>query len=212
MNSEIIKNIIDSPLSFDDYTVLRAIRDNETYLYPKFNQKFKDTIERLQFEGYLDYSTSLNRDSFKAKHEIHTTFILQKGRNILNQIEAKEVKEKEVVVNRCEDLYQRIQNKLISLTGKKNPKANGEYYFLPSKQDFCSELEKCIKKYNLKDFDKVSKCLLNYTQLAYNQKFNYIQLLKYFISKNNKSTLAEQYENFEEENIKKEDFDGAINI
>jgi len=185
MNSEIIKNIIDSEIDLNQYIILESIRTNSVYLYPKIEIKLKDVYSTLQFFGYI--------------HNTENTWKLTiKGANLLGSLDVPTSVKVVEKADKYDDLYQKIQAKLLSLTGKKNPKANGEYYFLPSKQDFASELEKCIKKYNLKDFDKVSKCLLNYTQLAYNQKFNYIQLLKYFISKNNKSTLAEQYENFED--------------
>ena len=60
--------------------------------------------------------------------------------------------------------------------------------------DFKSKLSKVIKKYKLDDVSKIEKILMDHIS---NLRPG-MQLLKYFIEKDNMSTLAGIYENYEE--------------
>ena len=69
---------------------------------------------------------------------------------------------------------------------------------MPSYIDFQSKLSKVVKKYELKDWNKLEKVLINYVVRAKKANFEMIQLLGYYIEKNNSSTLATDYENYVE--------------
>lgn len=211
-----IKNIIESPISVEDYLVLKLIFDNETYLYPKFNQKFKSSIEKLQFEGYLDYSTTLDTKGgyFSAKKDIATTFILQKGKNILNQIENIPTSVKVVEkVDKYQVLYLSLKSELKKLTGKEQVKANIAYPFLCNQIDLESRLSKVVHKYKLTDWEKIEKCLINHIKRSYKQNFMKCQLMMYYIEKGGSSMLVSDYESFTEKDvIKIHTNDDSINI
>ena len=54
-------------------------------------------------------------------------------------------------------LHLTLQNKLLSLTGKKQFMVGGKYAFLNNKLDFTNKLKGVISKYKLKDFNKLEK-------------------------------------------------------
>jgi len=116
-----------------------------------------------------------------------------KGEELLKSIEKN--KTSTVDYNK---LHLSLQNKLLSLTNKKQFMVGGKYSFLPNKIDFSNKLKNVILKYKLKDIDKIEKLLLLHIEKAVKERFQYISLLGYYISKDGKSQLYDDYESYEE--------------
>jgi hypothetical protein len=118
-----------------------------------------------------------------------------KGINLIEEVLAN-VSSK---VDNYEELYKKLQDRLVSLTGKKQVKANGSYTYLCNSIDLKSKLSKVIRKYKLNDFEKVTKLLLLHIDKSHRQKFDKVMLIQYYIEKNNVSTLASDYESYKEQ-------------
>ena len=68
-----------------------------------------------------------------------------------------------------------------------------KYSFLPNVVDFNNKLKQVVSKYKLKDSKRIEDLLLLHINKAVEAKFEYISLLNYYISKDNKSQLADDY-------------------
>jgi hypothetical protein len=113
-------------------------------------------------------------------------------------------------------LHKKLQDELFKLTGERQYRVDGKYSFFPNLKDFTDKLKKVVLKYKLKDYNKIETILLNHIRKAVKANFKYIPLLGYYISKDSKSMLVDDYENFiegQEDLIKEQNksFDG-INI
>ena len=126
------------------------------------------------------------------------------------------------MLNKCEKpvktnvdfvkLHEKLQNKLLVLTGKKQKVLQGKYSFLLNKQDLQAKLLKVSKKYKLNDWDKIEKLLLHYIDKCNEANWQFVNLIEYYIEKNNSSRLVNDYHSFEEDKMEiKNEFNG-VNI
>lgn len=175
-------------VSINRYIILKIIEDCSLSL---FKEDYREELVNLKLEGIINSELEL------------TT----KGMELLQSIEGKKTK-----LIDYDKLHLTLQDKLLSLTGKKQFMVGGKYAFLSNKLDFTNKLKGVITKYKLKDFNKIEKLLILHIEKAVKEKFQYISLIGYYISKDGKSQLYDDYESFEE-NVKenKEVFDG-VNI
>lgn len=98
------------------------------------------------------------------------------------------------------ELHKKCQKKLTDLTGKKQVRGKihmKEYPFMPGIQDFTKNLYKVIVTYKLDDWNVIEKCILGYIEKC-NKAQNWFPTLYYYISKNNKSELVSDVENYDE--------------
>ena len=110
-------------------------------------------------------------------------------------------------------LHLTLQNKLLSLTGKKQIIGFGGVYFLPTKTELKDFLTRFWNKYpKYRDTEKISKILVKHIESS-KKKNSFAPAIKYFIYKQGTgSQLANAYENFEEQELEtKQTFDG-VNI
>ena len=96
-------------------------------------------------------------------------------------------------------LHKNLQEKMISLTGKKQKMLQGKYAFLLNEKDLKLRLQKVIKEYQLNDPQKVEKVLLLYVEKCNKARFEYTPTLEYYIWKEKSSRLATDYLNDSEE-------------
>ena len=180
LNSEKIAKFIAKGISIEGYIVINLVKSGET--------EYLTTIDttRYIFDGFLNTSEQLTPKAKKLIEELEGIDWNNKAKENLKELTA------------YQQLYVVLQNKLAELTGKKQKLIGGKYYFMPSYIDFQSKLSKVVKKYELKDWNKLEKVLINYVVRAKKSNFEMIQLLGYYIEKNNSSTLATDYENYVE--------------
>lgn len=188
-NLETLLKIKELGLSVRYYLLLKLVEDSALF-------HFRDE--------YLELIVDMKTNNFLTNTEQLTT----KGSELLAEIEGK----KKEVFN-YSLLYNRLQLEFVKLTGQKQYMVDGKYAFFPNLKDFGDKLKAIILKYKLKDMEKVEKLLLLHIQKSYKANFKYTTLLKYYISKDNKSMLVDDYENFIEgqEDKKEQGIDYNIN-
>lgn len=168
-------------LDINEYIYLLCSLDGCTYLFN--NDYFKDTIINLRLKGYLQGDT-----------------VTKAGKDLIKEISGDIVSNK-IDSNFYQNLHKKLQNELISLTGKKQKVIGGKYSFLCNAYDLEHRLSKVVKKYKLEDLNKVEKLLLKYIHTCYKADFKMTQLLEYYIQKLDTSKLATDYFNDNKEEV-----------
>ena len=115
--------------------------------------------------------------------------LTKKGIDLLLSVESKNVK----VPTNFDELHKKCKAELKKLTGKEQYMVQKKYSFLPNVVDFNNKLKQVVSKYKLKDSKRIEDLLLLHINKAVEAKFEYISLLNYYISKDNKSQLADDY-------------------
>ncbi len=188
MKYELIKKILNSPITILDYLILEHIANNTA----------KEIIENEKIFNHVSY---LKTQEFVSDNNKLTL----KGKELLDQLQKEEIN-----TDFYNNLHNNLQQKMISLIGKKQKMLQGKYAFIPNPKDLKLRLQKVIKEYQLNDIQKVEKILLLYVEKCNKARFEYTPTLEYYVWKNNSSRLATDYENYNEEEIIYED--NAINI
>ena len=173
-NLDILLNLKKENITINKYILLKIIEDCSL---SSFKEDYREELVNFKFEGLINSELEL------------TT----KGMELLQSIEGKKTKSIDY-----DKLHLTLQNKLLSLTGKKQYMVGGKYNFIPNKIDMTTKLKGVITKYKLKDFNKIEKLLILHIEKAVKEKFQYISLIGYYISKDGKSQLYDDYESFEE--------------
>lgn len=189
MEQELIKKIIDSTLSFNEYFCLKIIQNNAIYHYNKFEQKFRNNIEDLIISQYLFID---NGYKLTKKAEFQLKLI-----DCSVKIEEKVEKD-----NKYERLYLSLQKHLQRWQNKKQIRGFGGVYFMPTLVELEEFLLRFWKKYpKYTDMSKIEKILCKHIEDCY-RKGQYSPAIKYFIGKTTNdgfvSQLANAYEEFKE--------------
>lgn len=189
MKYELIKKILNSPITILDYLILEHIANNTA----------KEFIENKdQTEGG---NKLCNRLIWLKKEEFvsNNNKLTLKGKVLLDKLQKEEES-----TDFYNNLHKNLQQKMISLTGKKQKMLQGKYAFLPNEKDLKLRLQKVIKEYQLTDLQKVEKVLLLYVEKCVKARFEYTPTVEYYIWKDKSSRLATDYENYNaEEEIEK---------
>lgn len=93
-----------------------------------------------------------------------------------------------------ESLHNKLEAKLIELTGKKQMMASiggTKYPFLCNDKDLQARVKKVMKKYQLSDFQLIENTLLKYVEKCYKRN-NWFPIVIYYISKLNNGTEISQ--------------------
>jgi hypothetical protein len=176
-NLDTCLKIIKNGLTFEEYIILCILQDGALDSIGNYQW---DPIKLIQ-KGYLFVGNKLT----------------PKAEEMLKSIDYKP---------NFVDLHKRLQNKLISIIGKKQVQCNGGYTFLCNSTDLQNRLSKVIKKYKLSDMKKVEDCLFRHIDSSKKKNFEYVQTMAYYIEKDGNSSLVTDYENFNENfEIKKQD-------
>ena len=192
MKYELIKKILNSPISILDYLILEHIANNTA-------KEFVED-ENIRIKGQLDF---LKLQEFVSDNNKLTL----KGKTLLDQLQKEEIS-----TDFYSNLHKNLQEKMISLTGKKQKMLQGKYAFLLNEKDLKLRLQKVIKEYQLNDLQKVEKVLLLYVEKCNKARFEYVSTIEYYLTKDKISKFVTDYENYENiiEEINNE-FDG-VNI
>ena len=188
MKYELIKKILNSPITILDYLILEHVKENtfENFLE---DAKFSSQIFHLKQNEYISNNNKLTL----------------KGKQILDELNKFEEKS-----DFYSQLHKSLQDELDNLTGKKQKMLQGKYAFLLNEKDLKLRLQKVIKEYQLSDLLKIEKVLLLYVEKCNKARFEYTPTIEYYIWKDKSSRLATDYENFNEEEIIYED--NTVNI
>lgn len=196
-----IEKIIDKNIDLELIIFLKLCEENNKEYIEKFN-KNDDSSKSMYALSQGLITTSEN--------------ITEKGKKLLNELGM--LCTKIDTSNKWHELHKELQSHLLKVTGSKQVKANGGYSFLCNEIDLHNKLSKAIVKYKLNDWEKIKKLLLLHINKSYKQRFDKVFLIQYYIEKNGMSTLASDYFNFDEKEVKKEEiiqnnsnFDG-VNI
>ena len=173
MKYELIKKILNSPISILDYLILEHVANNTAKEFMEDEKLFGHTLY-LKTQEYVSDNNKL-------------TLL---GKELLDQLQKEEVS-----TDFYSNLYKNLQQKMISLTGKKQKLLQGKYAFLPNEKDLKLRLQKVIKEYQLNDIQKVEKVLLLYVEKCNKARFEYVSTIEYYITKDKTSRLATDYEN-----------------
>jgi hypothetical protein len=192
-NLETLLKIKELGLSVRYYFLLKLVEDNALF---NFREEYLDILVDCKTQGLLT----------------NTEELTTKGYEILKEIEGKN----DTKGINYPLLHKKLQDELFKLTGERQYRVDGKYSFFPNLKDFTDKTKKVVLKYKLKDYNKIETILLNHIRKAVKANFKYIPLLGYYISKDGKSMLVDDYENFiegQEDLIKEQNksFDG-INI
>lgn len=179
---QITKLVYDTDVSILDFIILLNIyyKSEEEFLK---DDRFKGHFSYLQQQGYLSLNNKLTIE----------------GKNFVEFEIGIPSYEQKVHSDFYVDLHKKLQDRLIELTGKKQHVVQGKYSFLCNSKDLQKKLSKVITNYALKDLNRVEKVLLNYVSKCVKARFDRVQLIEYFIMKDNVSALVTQYENYEDE-------------
>jgi len=173
MEYTLIKKILNSPISILDYLILEHIANNTA----------KEFIEDEKLYGHTLYLKTQEYISDNNK-------LTLKGKELLDELQKEDAS-----LDFYSNLYKNLQQKMISLTGKKQKLLQGKYAFLPNEKDLKLRLQKVIKEYQLSDFQKIEKVLLLYVEKCNKARFEYTPTIEYYILKDKSSRLATDYEN-----------------
>ncbi len=185
MKYELIKKILNSPITILDYLILEHIANNTA-------KEIIEDKEQKHFNVRTIYSAI---DKLKQNEYISDNNKLTlKGKELLDQLQKEEVS-----TDFYSSLHKNLQEKMISLTGKKQKMLQGKYGFIPNPKDLKLRLQKVIKEYQLNDLQKVEKVLLLYVEKCNKARFEYVSLIEYYILKDKSSKLATDYLNDLEE-------------
>ena len=179
---QITKVVYDTELSILDYLILLNVyyKSEEEFLK---DERFRGHFAYLQQLGYLGLNNKLTLE----------------GKNLIEFEIGIPSYEAKVTTNFYVELHKKLQDRLLELTGKKQQVLQGKYSFLCNSKDLQKKLSKVISSYSLKDLNRVEKILLNYVSKCVKSRFDKVQLIEYFIMKDNVSALATQYENYEDQ-------------
>ncbi len=185
----ILLKLKENNISINKYILLKIIEDCSLSL---FKEDYREELVNFKFEGLINSELEL------------TT----KGMELLQSIEGKKTKSIDY-----DKLHLTLQNKLLSLKGKKQIEGFGGVYFIPNKTELKEFLTRFWNKYpKYKDLDKISKILQKHIENC-SKKNSFAPAIKYYIYKQGVgSQLASAIENYEEQELEtKQTFDG-INI
>ena len=188
MKYELIKKILNSPVTILDYLILEHIANNTA----------KEFMEETPIKEHFNW---LKQEEFVSDNNKLTL----KGKELLDQLQKEEIS-----TDFYSSLHKNLQEKMISLTGKKQKMLQGKYAFLLNEKDLKLRLQKVIKEYQLNDLQKVEKILLLYVEKCNKARFEYTPTVEYYIWKDKSSRLATDYENYNEEEIIYDD--NTVNI
>ncbi len=177
MKYELIKKILNSPITILDYLILEHIANNTAKEFIS-DEKIFNHVSFLKTQEYVSDNNKLTL----------------KGKELLDQLQKKEES-----TDFYSSLHNNLQQKMISLTGKKQKMLQGKYGFIPNPKDLKLRLQKVIKEYQLNDLQKVEKVLLLYVEKCNKARFEYVSLIEYYILKDKSSKLATDYLNDLEE-------------
>ena len=195
MKYELIKKILNSPITILDYLILEHIANNTA-------KEFVEDKDQTPFKGAIfGHLTWLKQEEYVSDNNKLTL----KGKELLDQLQKEEIN-----TDFYSNLHNNLQQKMISLTGKKQKMLQGKYGFIPNPKDLKLRLQKVIKEYQLNDIQKVEKILLLYVEKCNKARFEYTPIIEYYILKDKSSKLATDYENYNEEEIVYED--NTVNI
>ena len=178
MKYELIKKILDSPIAILDYLILEHVANNTV----------KEFFEDKQFRDSSLFFLKLN------EYVSDNNKLTLKGKELLDELQKEDISS-----DFYTNLYKNLQQKMISLTGKKQKMLQGKYAFLPNEKDLKLRLQKVIKEYQLNDLQKVEKVLLLYVEKCNKARFEYTPTVEYYIWKEKSSRLATDYLNDLEE-------------
>lgn len=129
--------------------------------------------------------------------------ITEKGKEFLKTIE----KERPIAVVELRgemltafvrNLHIELQQRLVTLTGKKQRMLGGKYAFLCNAIDLERKIRSVFKLYGLQDLMKVRGCLLNYIDRCSKMGWDKVNLIEYYILKNDVSKLMTDLDTFED--------------
>ena len=184
MKYELIKKILNSPISILDYLILEHIANNTA---KEFIEDKDQTPIKGAIYGHFNW---LKQEEYISDNNKLTL----KGKELLDQLQKEEIS-----TDFYSSLHKNLQEKMISLTGKKQKMLQGKYAFIPNEKDLKLRLQKVIKEYQLNDLQKVEKTLLLYIEKCNKARFEYTPTLEYYIWKEKSSRLATDYLNDLEE-------------
>lgn len=178
---QITKVVYDTELSIMDYLILLNVyyKSEEEFLK---DERFRGHFAYLQQLGYLGLNNKLTLE----------------GKNLIEFEIGIPNYEAKVTTDFYVELHKKLQDRLVELTGKKQNMLQGKYAFLCNVKDLQTKLSKVITKYSLKDLNRIEKILLNYVNKCVKARFDKVQLIEYFIMKDNISALATAYDNYED--------------
>jgi len=180
-----IQEILKSNLTIDGFVYLYLTKINKL---KEYNYFFGGLMQSLINNGFLNKDNQLT----------------QKSINLLKSIE------KSTDVPKL-NIYENLQKELLTLTGKKqvvDKIQSVSYSFLPNEVDFYTKFNKTCAKYKIDNFEKAEKVLLNYIRKC-NKSKNWFPVMKYYLLKEDQSSFATDYFNFED--VEENYYDG-VNI
>lgn len=192
---QITKVVYDTDMSVIDYLILLNV----------YYSTEKQFLEDSRYKGHFAYLQGLEYLSLNNK-------LTLKGKNLIEHEIGIPKFEGKLDSEYFTELHKKLQQRLFELTGKKQHLIQGKYAFLCNAKDLQTRLLKVIGKYGLKDLVKIERLLLNHVAKSVKARFDKVQLLEYFIIKDNVSALATQYETFDDiiEDNKIESTDSGI--
>lgn len=139
--------------------------------------------------------------------------ITLQGEELLKSIDGEEVAPSiGSKLSSYEEIYDRVVERILQLTGKKQIRTEifgKTYNYFPTKYDFVTRLKGVCNKYKLRDLGKIEKVIIKNIENCH-KKNKWYPLFAYYLTKDNMSSFANEYESWEEtEKTIEEDYDGT---
>lgn len=178
----------------------------ESYCILKIADKYNIFDYKDKIENLLAKVEILKKQGFLTEDVIPE--LTNKSTKLINEVE-------KIVDTKYdfEKLHKKLQDKLLSLKGKKQIEGFGGVYFIPTERELKEFLIRFWSKYpKYKDLDKISKILEKHIETC-SRKNSFAPAIKYFIYKQNTgSQLANAFENYDENKIETENIFDGVNI
>lgn len=193
------ERILDAGLLLDHYFLLCDVQNGRQLLNRKRVQGFHNLLCK---KGYIEDGVLTD-----LALKLLDCDVLVGARPSVRFVEEEEVEEDnfdyaEWVIN----LHRKCVACIMKATGKRQARPVIEgvtYSFLPNATDLGSSILRAIKKYNLKDYDKIEKCILKFVNKCA-KSGKWYPLLNYYIIKEQKgkatiSKMATDMDGLEDE-------------
>lgn len=209
------EKILDAGLLLDHYYLLCDVRDGRPLLNRKRVQGFHNLLCK---KGYIEDGilTELALKLIESHVLVADSAVKLAIKYAEAEVEEEDIEDfdyAEWVIS----LHKKCVARIVKATGKKQarPTIDGvTYSFLPNPTDLGSAILRAVKKYNLKDYDKIEKCILKFVDKCA-RTGRWMPLLNYYVIKEQKgrTTISKMVTDMDSmEDVDDEQDDNVVNI
>jgi len=175
--------ILDDGLTLDHYVLLCNIKNGVKSLG---NKRIQGFLNLLIKKGYIENDELTEKGIDLVENCDFPKIIEEKGESI-------------ALTTRIGRMHKKCEDKIFELTGLRQVRASikkdakTSIAFLCNVRDFSAKIQKAMKLYRLKDYDKIERTLINHIERCHAID-NWFPLMHYYILKDNFSQMVTDLE------------------